>query len=114
MLNLFIIVNLVPLLPRMDWQFYYEFAGVTKANSLSKLIPRQQALLKAYVALKKPIVEDFMTQLQARVGFIQGVEVLPFHVVQTESGNQLFAGEFYYFYFSRRLFFCFANFTSFM
>ncbi|KAM7535828.1 hypothetical protein Aperf_G00000103519 [Anoplocephala perfoliata] len=84
-------LSLVSHLPRVDWQFYYEFAGIAKANSLSKLTLRQEELLKAYVALKKPIVEDFMTQLQARVGFIQGIEVLPFHVVQTDSGDQLFA-----------------------
>ncbi|VDO13589.1 unnamed protein product [Rodentolepis nana] len=84
-------IELVSYLPRLDWQFYYEFASVVKSNSFSNLTSRQQELLKAYVHLKKPIVEDFMSHLHQRVIGIPGFEVLPFHIVQTESGDQLFA-----------------------
>ncbi|KAM3187119.1 hypothetical protein ACTXT7_002925 [Hymenolepis weldensis] len=84
-------LKLVSHLPRVDWQFYYELADVVKSNSFSNLTSRQKELLKAYVDLKKPIIEDFMTHLHQRVSAIPGFEVLPFHIVQTESGDQLFA-----------------------
>ena len=78
-------------LPRLDWQLYYEMAGLASTKGF-QLSPRQHELLKAYVTLKKPIVEAFITQIQSRIGVVPEIEVLPFHIVTTDSGHQLFAG----------------------
>uniref|UniRef100_A0A5K3F5V1 RAP domain-containing protein n=2 Tax=Mesocestoides corti TaxID=53468 RepID=A0A5K3F5V1_MESCO len=83
--------DLVPHLPRPDWQLYHEVTSISKNRSLSKLTPRQLDLLRAYVALKKPAVEAFITQLLTRIIPEHGIEILPFHFVQTDSGNHVFA-----------------------
>nr|CDS23246.1 expressed conserved protein [Echinococcus granulosus] len=82
---------LVPHLPRVDWQMYYELSGIAKMKGLSQLTPRQRELLRAYVILKKPTVEEYITHLQGRVSAVHGVEILPFHVLETHSRDQLFA-----------------------
>ena len=78
----------------MDWQLYYELAGLANSIGPPQLSSRQLELLNAYVNLKKPIVEAFITQVQSRINDLSDVEILPFHVVITDSGHHLFAGMF--------------------
>ncbi|KAL5964068.1 hypothetical protein TSMEX_008181 [Taenia solium] len=82
---------LVQHLPRVDWQLYYELSAIVKDKGLDRLTPRQRELLQAYVILKKPSVEEYIMHLLERVSTVHGVEILPFHVLETYSKDQLLA-----------------------
>ncbi|VDM33233.1 unnamed protein product [Hydatigera taeniaeformis] len=82
---------LVQHLPRVDWQLYYELPVIVKDKRFSQLTLRQCELLRDYVIMKKASVEEYITHLQERVSAVPGVEILPFHVLETQLGDQLFS-----------------------
>lgn len=86
-------MNLVPYLPRVDWQLYYELSTATLKvdSSCQPLDDGRARLLRAYLKLKQAPVETFITQLQSRINPDLGLDILPFHFVELEDGKIFFA-----------------------